>query len=120
MERRGVVAWSLCFVQIIQLSWPIELLIIACTQITNRDSLIYLNESNYLYRMVHVIDDPDDAAAGWLAAARRRSIGLRDRLLASTSSRPSAGTSRGATVPHAVLFAVARRLLKTILVNNKL
>ena len=67
--------------------------------------------TSYLYRMIHIIDDPDDATTGGFAAARGRRVGLCHRLLARARSRPSAGRAgRCTAVPHAVLFAVACRL----------
>lgn len=58
--------------------------------------------------MVHVVNDADDAAAGRLAAPRRRRVGLRHGLLPGAGPGPAAAGRRRhrAAVPHAVLFAV--------------
>lgn len=73
----------------------------------------------YLNGMVHVVDDPDDPAAGGLAPApapapRWRRVGLGHGLLPGAGARPAAARrlhrrarARAATVPHAVFLTVA-------------
>lgn len=69
-------------------------------------------DPRYLYRVVHVVDDADDAAASWLAAAWWWRIGLGHRLLASARPGPARRRrGRRPAVPHAVLLAVACSLL---------
>lgn len=76
------------------------------------------NKKTYLYRMVHIVDNPNDTAAGWLAAARGWRIRLCYRLLTSPSARPRAGPCGGAPIPHAVLLTVRRRLYSSTFIYH--